>query len=391
MKFQSTRNDILNKLNFASRITTSKSLISSLSGVLIEASDKLYIYSTDLETSIKSTINANIIEKGRTVVPAKVFINILRNFPEAKIDVELDINKNQLKVQCGNSIFYLNTFAVDEYPEFPQTIDKIKFPINFDIFKKLANKAIKSASNEDSRAILTGVLIEVGKNKVLISDNNDNNKKDSSDENNISYIRMVGTDSYRLSCVEEKIEYEGEPIKVVVPSKVLDNITKSDFNGNLMVINIEENQASFILKDDKDTETMVISRLISGKFPEYNQLIPEKFKHNIILNKEKILEVIRRISSIAQDNVPVKIELASGKMLASMNIKEIGSSSEEFEVSYNEEKIDIAFNPAYFIDGISMVEEENLLFSIEESLKPVLIKNVNDNKFIYLLMPIRIS
>ena len=87
MKFQSTRNDLLNKLNFASKIATSKSLISALSGVMLEASDKLYIYSTDLETSIKSSINANIIEQGRTVVPAKVFISILRNFPESKIEI----------------------------------------------------------------------------------------------------------------------------------------------------------------------------------------------------------------------------------------------------------------------------------------------------------------
>lgn len=381
MKFQSTRNDLLNKLNFASKIATSKSLISALSGILLEASDKLYIYSTDLETSIKSSINANIIEHGRAVVPAKVFISILRNFPESKINVELDISTNQLKVQCDKSIFYLNTFAIDEYPEFPRTSDKIKFSIDFDIFKKLSNKTIKAASGEDSRAILTGVLIEIEKRE----------SSDPSSQTKSSYIKMVGTDSYRLSYVEEKIDYSGDPIKVAVPSKVLDSIIKSDFSGKIMDINIEEGQISFTLKDSEDSQTMVISRLLSGKFPEYSQLIPKEFKHNIILNKEKVLEVIRRISSIAQDNIPVKIELVNGKMIASMNIKEVGSSSEEFEISYGEEQIDIAFNPAYFIDGVSMIESESLLFSIEESLKPVLIKHVDSGNFLYLLMPIRIS
>jgi len=381
MKFQSTRNDLLNKLNFASKIATSKSLISALSGILLEASDKLYIYSTDLETSIKSSINANIIEQGRAVVPAKVFISILRNFPESKINVELDINTNQLKVQCDMSIFYLNTFAIDEYPEFPRTSDKIKFSIDFNIFKKLSSKTIKAASGEDSRAILTGVLIEIEKRE----------SSDPSSQIKSSYIKMVGTDSYRLSYVEEKIDYSGDPIKVVVPSKVLDSIIKSDFSGKIMDINIEESQISFTLKDSEDSQTMVISRLLSGKFPEYSQLIPKEFKHNIILNKEKVLEVIRRISSIAQDNIPVKIELVNGKMMASMNIKEVGSSSEEFEISYGDEQIDIAFNPSYFIDGVSMIESESLLFSIEESLKPVLIKHVDSGSFLYLLMPIRIS
>jgi DNA polymerase III subunit beta len=381
MKFQSTRNDLLNKLNFASKIATSKSLISALSGVLIEASDKLYIYSTDLETSIKSSINANIIEQGRVVVPAKVFINILRNFSESKIDVELDINTNQLKVRCDKSIFSLNTFAIDEYPEFPRISEKTKFSLDFDIFKKLAAKAIKAASSEDSRAILTGVLIEIEK------------KENSAEvgQADSNYIKMVGTDSYRLSCVEEKIDYSGEPIKVVVPSKVLDSIIKSDFNGKAMEINIEESQISFSLKDSEETGTVVISRLLSGKFPEYKQLIPKSFSHNIILNKDKILEVARRISSIAQDNIPVKLELSKGKMTASMNIKEVGSSSEELEISYGEDNIDIAFNPVYFIDGVSMIEQENLLFSIEETLKPVLIRHVNEDGYLYLLMPIRIS
>lgn len=381
MKFQTTRNELLNKLNFASRIATSKSLISALSGILLEASDKLYIYSTDLETSIKSSLTVNILEQGRAVVPAKVFINILRSFPESKITVELDINTNQLKVQCDKSIFYLNTFAIDEYPEFPKVSDRIRFSLDFDVFKKLLNKTIKAASTEESRAILTGVLIEIEKRQENATE----------DKNKTSLIKMVGTDSYRLAYVEESIDYNGDPIKVVVPSKVLDNIIKSDFSGKVIDLNIEESQISFVLKDSEESNTMIISRLLSGKFPEYNQLIPKEFKHNIILNKEKVLDVVRRISSISQDNIPVKIELSNGKMAASMNIKEVGSSSEEFEISYGEEKIDIAFNPAYFIDGVSMIDADNLLFSIEESLKPVLIKHVNSNNLIYLLMPIRIS
>ena len=113
MKFEITKNELLNKLNFASRVATSKSLISALSGILIEADDVLNIYSTDLETSIKSSLKAKIIEKGRAVVPAKIFINILRNFPESKVSVALDINTNQLKVMCEKSVFNLNTFAID--------------------------------------------------------------------------------------------------------------------------------------------------------------------------------------------------------------------------------------------------------------------------------------
>jgi len=383
MKFEIARSELLNKLNFASRVITSKSLISALSGILIEADDKLYIYSTDLETSIKSSLSAKVIEKGRAVVPARVFINVLKSFPESKVSVELNLNTNQLKVQCEKSIFNLNTFAIDEYPQFPQIKEKIKFLIDFGTFKKLVNKSIKAASTEESRTILTGVLIEVEKNPL--------NEEANETSPDLSYIKMVGTDSYRLAYVEEKINYSGEPIRVVVPNKVLDNITKSDYTGKLIDINIEENQISFLMQDDENTSTMIISRLLTGKFPEYKQLIPKDFKHNIILDKEKFLEVIKRISSISQDNIPIKLEIKNGKMIVSMNIKEIGSSSEELTIPYIDEEIEIAFNPNFLTDGISMIDEEKFLFSIEEPLKPILIKYTDSNSLIYLLMPIRIS
>lgn len=202
---------------------------------------------------------------------------------------------------------------------------------------------------------------------------------------------MVGTDSYRLAYIEEKIDYSGDPIKVVVPSKVLDNIIKSDYAGKATEINIEENQISFSLVNEDGTETKIISRLLSGKFPEYKQLIPKEFKHNIILDKDKVNEVIKRTSSISQDNIPIKIDIGDGKMSVSMNIKEIGSSNEEIDIAYAEEKIEIAFNPYFLLEGINMLDEEKFIFSVEESLKPVLFRNVKAKNLIYLLMPIRIS
>jgi len=202
---------------------------------------------------------------------------------------------------------------------------------------------------------------------------------------------MVGTDSYRLAFVEDKINYSGDPIKVVVPNKVLDSIIKSDYSGKIAEINIEENQISFTLKNEDKTETIIISRLLSGKFPEYDQLIPKEFKHDIILDKDKLNEVIRRTSSISQDNIPIKLNISNGKMSVSMNIKEIGSSNEEIDIAYSEEEIEIAFNPYFLLEGINMLDEEKFIFSIDEPLKPVLLRNTSSKNLLYLLMPIRIS
>ena len=369
MKFQTTRNELLNKLNFASKLSASKSLISALSGVLIEATETLNIFSTDLETSIKSTLKVKIIEEGRVVVPAKVFINILKSVPESKILFELNKETNQVNVICENANFKLNTLSIEEFPQFPKVKKINDFKIDYQKFKTLLSKVIIAASADESRIILTGVLIEISKNS----------------------INMVATDSYRLAIIEDKIDYDGDPFKVIIPKKVLENIIKSDFEGKTINLNIEENQVSFLLNNTDQSSTFIISRLLSGKFPDRKQLIPSGFKHNIIIKKSDILEVVRRISSISQDNIPIKLEMGDGKMNVSMNIKEIGSASESLDVSYAEENISIAFNPTFLIDGINMIDGDNVLFSIEEALKPVLFSMVDKPGITYLLMPIRIT
>ncbi|MFC2145259.1 hypothetical protein ACFLQQ_02905 [Actinomycetota bacterium] len=180
-------------------------------------------------------------------------------------------------------------------------------------------------------------------------------------------------------------------MKIVVPSRVLDSITKNDFKKYDLEIILEENQIAFYLKKEDKIKNIIISRLLSGKFPEYKQLLPETMKHNIIIDKEKILEVVKRISSISQDNIPVKLIIEKSKMSITMDIKEIGSSSEDFEISYGEEKMEISFNPYFLIDGIIMMDDKNIVFSIEEPLKPVLINSGKKENMTYLLMPIRIS
>ena len=204
-------------------------------------------------------------------------------------------------------------------------------------------------------------------------------------------MTLAATDSYRLATIKKELKTKGKEIKIVVPSRVLDSITKNDFKQMDLEIILEENQIVFFLKKEGNVKNVVVSRLLSGKFPEYKQLIPEKMKHDILVDKEKMLEVVRRISSISQDNIPIKIIIDNGKMTAAMDIKEVGSSSEHFQVAYGEEAIEIAFNPFFLIDGINMIDGKNIILSIEEPLKPILIKSEKDKDLLYLLMPVRIS
>ncbi len=386
MKIQTTRDEILSKIMFINKAMSPKVSNFILSGIMLESSKKdnmLNIYGTDLETSIKSFIKVKVESDGKVVIPSKILINVLRSFPEAKVDIEFLQDTNELSLTCQKANFKLNTFPVEEYPQFPEIKSTKSLKINFNLFKTLVSKVQKSRSMDESRIMLTGILIDISNN----------------------YVKMAATDSYRLAvaggeALIKKASSEGGSIKVVVPERVLDTIAKSDLKNNEIEINIEENQISFLLtdennKDDKDNKeenkTMVVSRILSGKFPDYEKLIPQDFNHSIIINKNIILEVIKRVSSIAQDNVPIKLDFEKGRLIVSMNIRETGSAVEDFEISYGQEAIQIAFNPDFLIDGLTIMDEEKIIFNIVEPLKPVLIKQEKNENVLYLLMPIRVA
>ncbi len=369
MKIDTTKNHLLDAILFASRIISSKPTNYILNGIMLEANKNLTIYSTDLEINIKTEIQVSVKEKGKVVVPSKILLNILKNFPESKIELALNQEKNQLTITCQKAVFTLNLLPLEEFPQYPKIDTDNTLHIQMEKFKDLILKTQKSISTDEGRIVLTGVLCSIYQDRIT----------------------MVSTDSYRLSFIEEKIQSSENEQSVVIPGKALDNILKTESGTNQLKINIEPNQVSFGIEDKKGQKTTITSRLLSGKFPNYEQLIPKNIKHEILIDKAKLLEVVRRISSISQENLPIKIKAGAGKINVSMDIKEIGSSSEEFDVAYGEEEIDIAFNPHFLLEGIHTIDGKNIILGIEETLKPVLLKPEDEKNYFYLLMPIRIT
>jgi DNA polymerase-3 subunit beta len=369
MKFQTTKNDLLESIIATSKAIGPRAASFILSGVMLDAGDKLVAYSTDLETSIKCVTKVKVIEKGKTVVPSRVLTNILKSLEESKVELGLERETNRVKITCGEARFSLNTMSIEEYPDFPEIKKGNPLKIDLKVFKGLLSKVQKAASLDESRGILTGVLMEIEG----------------------SLMRMVATDSYRLAMIKEDLSGGSQNIKVVIPTKVLDSIIRSEYEKGEIEICLDENQISFFMRGEKKGERVIVSRLLSGKFPEYKQLIPKNLKHNIVIDKEKMLEVVKRISSISQDNMPIKLIFDKGRTTVSMDIKEVGSSSEDFEVSYGEERIEIAFNPDFLLDGINMMDGKSIILSIEEPLKPIIIKSEKNKELIYLLMPVRVS
>ncbi|MDD5600405.1 MAG: DNA polymerase III subunit beta [Candidatus Humimicrobiaceae bacterium] len=371
MKFQTTRNNLLDTALFVNKMINPKISSPILNGMMIDVGKELTLYSTDLETSIKSTVPVVVYEEGKAVVLSKIFINILKSLKESKVDIEFDKLANQIKISCGNALFTLNTLPAGEFPSFPEIKKEKQIKINIDKFKDLVLKVQKAASIDESRTVLTGIFFNI--------------------EDGV--FNMVATDSYRLALVKNEIGEKSSTIGVTVPAKVLDSIAKSEYRGSDININIEENQISFYPVENEQSgqgKDVIVTRLLSGKFPDYKQLLPDRLKHEIAIDRNKMLDVVRRITSISQDSVPVKLTIDSGRISVSMSIREIGSSSEDFEIPYEGERIEISFNPEFLMDGLNIMDCDKIIMSIDEPLKPITIKPEKKDNPIYLLMPMRV-
>jgi DNA polymerase III subunit beta len=361
MKFTTDTKELKNLLEIHKKVTPGSSMISALSGIAFKAIDSniLQISNTNLETTIISVINTEIEGPGTFIVPLKTAANIITCNDDKITNFELLENN-----QCRIDKMKVNTFAPDEYPELPPVdVEKsrILHKLNFTDFITAASKIIKFASTEESRAILTGVLFDTT-NRCL-----------------------VGTDSYRLGksfyCFNKDVG------KFIVPGhvvKLLANIYKQ-FKTEIFNIILEDEQITF-----KIANITVISRLLNGKYPEYEQLIPQDFNYQYEINSKELIKCIDKAKKLIPGDIPIKINFDTVKADITASDKEIGSYKDIIKVNTiknNNDEFLIAFNPVYLKEGIEQFEDFN--FYGNDPLKPAVMQN-NDN-FLFLLMPIRVQ
>ena len=250
MKFQTTKNDLLNAVLTTNKAIGLRASSFVLSGVMLDVGKVLTLYSTDLETSIKCETKVKVIDEGKTAVPSRVLINILKSLEESKVELALDRDTNKVNITCGKAFFSLNTMSIEEYPDFPGIKKGNPLKIELKKFKNLLSKVQKAASIDESRGVLTGVLVEIEGDT----------------------LSMAATDSYRLALIKEKIGKAIQNIKVVIPLKVLDSIVRSEYEKGDVEIYLEENQISFCLEEDKKGRNIIVSRLLSGNSPNISSL-----------------------------------------------------------------------------------------------------------------------
>jgi DNA polymerase-3 subunit beta len=369
MKFRCDRSLLVDKLAILARGVSTRSALPVLSGIMLQAVDgRLDLYATDMELSIKASLAIDGERDGEIVVPARLFSDIVRNLPET--EVVLESRETSLAVTSGRASFTLNAWSASDFPQ-TSTFDRGKgFSVGREPFVETLNKVGRAASRDETRPILTGVLM------TIVGDT----------------LRMVATDSYRLAVKETKLDRSlEEEVQAIVPAKALAEVSRlaAAMGPGELDLSISENQALFHLSGAAG-DVWIASRLIDGQFPNYRQLIPDSFDHEVALDRDDFLASARRVSLLAQKSVPLRLSFADNRLMMRALTQDIGQAEENLDIDFDGEPFEIGFSPVYLIEGIDAVDEAGVVMRFTSPLRPGLISGAG-GEFVYLIMPIRLS
>jgi DNA polymerase-3 subunit beta len=379
MKLRCDRGALVDKLAVLSRGVSARMALPVLSGILLQASeDRLDLYSTDMEISIKASMPVTVDEPGDVVIPARLFSDVVRNLVGDEVRVESgSADGGVVQVTAGKARFSLNSWAASDFPQMSTFDVQGGFAVPREPFVETLGKVARAASRDETRPILTGVLVMIGGNS----------------------LRMVATDSYRLSVKQSVVEGgPSEEVQAIVPVKALAEVARLAAAADRPAIDVAltENQALFGFG-----EVFIATRLIDGVFPNYKQLLPDSYDHEFELDKNELLGVARRMGLLAQKNAPLRLKFAPAdeegpaRLVVRAVTQDVGQAEEQLEIEYTGEVFEIGFNHAYLIDGVEAVDGDRIRLRLTSPLRPGLISGAGaedgPDEFVYLIMPIRLS
>jgi DNA polymerase-3 subunit beta len=367
VKISVDRDALLAQLQAVTRVASTRSAVQALSGVqVVAASTSCELRATDIDVSLRVPLQAEVVREGIVVLPGRLLLEVVRALPAPQVSLELRPAEQDVELISGKATFHIRTLRAEDFPPFPEP-DAEGVTVPLDAFVATAVKVAGSASRDETRPVLTGILVSASERE----------------------LRMVATDSYRLSVKETELEDPlRSPFEVNVPARALQELARlgSGANHEELTISVLQNQVVFRI----DGVTLS-SRLIEGQFPNYRQLLPESFEHELRLTGSELTEVVRRISLLAQKNAPLRLAFTSGELTVSAQTPDVGEASESMPVAFQGEPLEIGFNPEFLRDGLEAVEEGDLLLKLISPLRPGLIQSADASGFQYLIMPIRLN
>lgn len=370
MKFVCYKDKMIKALNSVVKGVASKTTMPILEGILIQTNDnEIKLTTYDLEIGIEYIMNCEVLEQGSTVVNAIMFSEIIRKLPDTEIKISLNTN-NLLEIECEGALYKLATMNPEEFPELPKIEIENSIQIDQNVLKNMIRKTIFAVSTEESRPIFTGCLFEVENNK----------------------LSLVSVDGFRLALRKVFLTKQTQDFSAVIPGKTLIEINKIITDSfEPIKIGVSKNQALFEMDNCK-----IVTRILDGEFLNYKNVIPNNWETRIRVNKNNIQNSFERISLISSSSVekekkyPVKVQVDIGKIVISCT-NQTGDAKEELYVSTEGKNLEAGFNPKYFLDSLKAIEEEEVFIEFGSNISPCLIKSVENNDYVYMILPIRLK
>ncbi len=362
MKIRTSKENLLQGIQVVQNIVSPKATLPILSNMLLEAhKETMKLNTTDLDIGISCEIPVETLEEGAITIPAKKFSDIIRELPPENIMITTRKN-NQIDIEGENCHFKLIGLPKDEFPKFPEFKDKTVIQLDQAVFKEMLRLTMFAVSHEESRYILNGILLEIADDTIA----------------------AVATDGRRLAKIEKKLSQsiKGEK-SVIIPIKAIHEIFRNLKEEGVVSFIPGTNQILFDIDG-----VLIVSRLIEGEFPNYNQVIPSPAEKKILLNRQAFLAAIRRANLLATpDFQAVKLELFKEKMVVSKTTPDVGESREEIPVQYGGQEMIVGFNPQFLIDVLKNLDDEEIPLELLGMDKPAVIRV---GEYLYLALPMRI-
>ncbi len=368
MKLTTKREELVSKLSTVSRAVSTRAATQALSGVLLEASEgSVTLSATDLDLGLRTAVEATVESPGSVLLPGRLLAEVARSLGDETVEIETREAERDVEIRSGSSSFHLRVLPVEDFPTLPgaEGGDAIRIPTS--VLAEAIDLVARAASRDDMRPVLTGVFVSASGNEMT----------------------MVATDSYRLAVKRSELDspLSGE-IEANIPARALRELARilSGEGAEDAAITLQTNQAIF-----EAGSITLTTRLIEGQFPNFRQLLPESYEHDVRLPRPEFLDVARRVSQLAQRNAPLRLSFQPGELTVSAETPDVGDAVETMPAAFEGEPMEIGFNPEYLREGIESVGGDEVLLRLISPLRPGLMQPVDNEDFRYLVMPIRLN
>ena len=363
MKIVTQRDDLAQKLGVVARAVSTRASVQILSGVLLRAEGgRLHLAATDMELSLRSSVDAQIDGDGSIVVPGRLLVELVRLLPESEVTIEHRAEESVVHVTSGSSTSTLHTYAAEDFPRLPDLDAVGTFTVDRVSLLDTVSRVARSASRDESRPVLTGILVRFEAGNLV----------------------MAATDSYRLSVKETELGGDVPELEAIIPARALAELSRVAQVGDAVELGVHDNQVVFAADD-----VWLTTRRIDGQFPNYKQLLPETFEYDVTLPRSEVLDVVRRVGIMVQRTSPIQLRFAEGELTVFARTQDIGEAKESLPVQFSGEPLEIGFNAEFLREGIESIGEDEIKLRLISPLRPAVIEGGEDDPT-YLIMPIRL-